>query len=159
MSVENTNKAILSWLDEYQSTAEGRDPAAFIGAAILIATSDGPLTDAERSELTTLQSALTGQPWSDDQASLELEHTQQVGIDARIRELAQAVPSTDERGLLVSFAALVACTEQGVNAKEGAMLQRLGQGLGFTHDEVLRYLGNAMNVAARGPGGGQRSGA
>ena len=153
MSLSNATKSIVEWVGEYSATAEGRDSSAFLGAAILVAISDGPLTDGERAELVVLQAALTGQEFTDEMLQVQSGYVDQVGIDARLAEIAGAVPNVDERGLLVSFAALIACAEGGVNAKEGAMLQRIGQALGFSHAEVLQFLGNAMGAAAKGPGG------
>lgn len=147
MSIENAVQAIGQWIAGYDSTAEGRDPNAFLGGAILIAASDGPVDDAERAQLIMLTSAL-GTAFDDATVEQEVNRTAEIGQQARIDEIAAAVPNQDERGLLVSFAALVGCAERGVNAHEGAALQKLGQGLGFTHNQVLELLGNAMNAAA-----------
>lgn len=154
MSIENACKAISEWVSEYQSTAEGRDASAFFTGALLIALSDGPLSDGERAQLGMLHTALTGQALDDETLGAESAYIGENGIDGAIDGMTNAVTDPQERGLLVSFAALVGCTENGVNAQEGAMLQKLGQALGFTQNEVLKFLGNAMTTAKNGTGFG-----
>ena len=154
MSIENACTAISDWIAEYQSTAEGRDASAFFTGALLIALSDGPLSDGEHAELGMLYTALTGEALDDGKIEEEVGWINDNGIEGAINAVAEAVQGDDERGLLVSFAALISCAESGVNAKEGAMLQNIGQTLGFSQNDVLKFLGNAMNTAKHGTGFG-----
>lgn len=154
MSIENACTAISDWIAEFESTAEGRDASAFFTGALLIALSDGPLSDGEHAELGMLYTALTGEALDDGKIEEEVGWINDNGIDGAIEGIANAVEGDEERGLLVSFAALIACAESGVNAKEGAMLQNIGQTLGFSQNDVLKFLGNAMNTAKHGTGFG-----
>lgn len=154
MSIENACKAISEWVAEYESTAEGRDASAFFTGALLIALSDGPLSDGETAQLGMLHTALTGEAMDEATIAEEALYIADNGVDGAIDGVAEAVADEEERGLLVSFAALIACSESGVNAQEGAMLQQLGQALGLTQNDVLKLLGNAMNVAKKGTGFG-----
>ncbi len=146
MSIENAVQAIGQWIAGYDSTAEGRNTGAFLGGAILIAASDGPIDEGERAQLVMLTTAL-GTTYDDATVEQEIQRTSELGAQGRIDEIAAAVPNQDERGLLVSFAALIATAERGVNAHEGAALQKLGQGLGFTQLQVQQLLGKAMQAA------------
>ena len=149
MSISNACQAIAAWATATPAPEEGRSALSFLAAALLIATADGPVDDGERAQLVTLYAALQGDALDDATIQAQVDFNEQ-GADARIAELNAALPNESEKDLLVSFAALMACADRGVNAKEGAMLQKLGQGVGFSHNHVLELLAKAMNAASHG---------
>ena len=94
--------------------------------------------------------ALAGEDLSWEQFQQEAAWIEKNGVDGAISTIAQNITDNGERELLLKFTALVGVAESGLNAKEGAMLQRIGQGLGFSHNRVLELLGKAMNAANKG---------
>lgn len=149
MSVVNACTAMKSWA-QAAGVDPSRDLSPFVTGATLIALSDAPVDSAECTALSQVKMALTGTDlsWEDFQAEAAWIDTN--GVDAAIQTIGENITEPTERELLVEFAALVGVCEKGLNAKEGAMLQRLGQGLGFTQHHVLELLGKAMNAAQHG---------
>ncbi len=147
MSIANACTAITSWASE-AGLSQDRDLSPFVTCAVLIAQSDGPITESEFKELNEIQVCLTGAEYTWDQLQAEVDWIANNGTDGAVTTIGEQLTDEGDRRLAVSFAALVACAERGVGAQEGAALQTLGQGLGFSHDEVLQILGKAMNAAA-----------
>lgn len=150
MSVANAISAIKSWAEQSGiSNEDGRDLSPFLTAALLVAASDGELDAGELRQLNSIQAALTGGELSDEDLEAEINYIVENGADGSIDAVASAIEDHDERGFAVAFAAIMAAAQRGVNANEGAMLQRLGQGLGFSQLDVQKILGQAM-LAVRG---------
>ncbi|MCC6648122.1 MAG: hypothetical protein IT374_21450 [Polyangiaceae bacterium] len=147
MSIANACTAITAWASE-AGISQDRDLSPFVTCAVLVAQSDGPITESEFKELNEIQICLTGAEYSWDQLQAEVDWIANNGNDGAVTTVAEQLTEESDRRLAVSFAALIACAERGVGAQEGAALQALGQGLGFSHDEVLQLLGKAMNAAA-----------
>lgn len=147
MSIANACTAITNWASE-AGISQDRDLSPFVTCAVLIAQSDGPITESEFKELNEIQICLTGAEYTWDQLQAEVDWIANNGNDGAVTTIAEQLSDEGDRRLAVSFAALVACAEKGVGAQEGAALQTLGQGLGFSHNEVLQILGKAMNAAA-----------
>lgn len=147
MSIANACTAITNWASE-AGISQDRDLSPFVTCAVLIAQSDAPITEAEFKEINEIQICLTGAEYTWDQLQAEVDWIANNGNDGAITTIGEQLTDEGDRRLAVSFAALVACAEKGVGAAEGAALQSLGQGLGFSHNEVLQILGKAMNAAA-----------
>jgi hypothetical protein len=150
MSIQNVINAMSSWAEEAGINAEGRDLSPFVTGATLLALSDQPVTSDECDVLSQVKMALTGSDLSWDDFQSEVAWIEEHGVEGAINTIAEQITDEGERELLVKMAALVGMTENGLNAEEGAMLQQLGQGLGFSHHEVLKMLGAAMNAANHG---------
>jgi tellurite resistance protein len=150
MSVINATNAMQAWANASGISAEGRDLSPFVTAATLIALSDQPVTSGECETVSGVKLALTGADlsWEDFQA--EAAWIGENGVDGAISAIAENITDDGERELVVKMAALVGVAESGLNAKEGAMLQKIGQGLGFSHNGVLELLGKAMNASSHG---------
>lgn len=147
MSIANACTAITNWASEAGVTQD-RDLSPFVTCAVLLAQSDGPVTESEFKELNEIQICLTGAEYTWEQLQAEQEWISTNGTDGAVTTIAEQLSDEGDRRLAVSFAALIACAEKGVGAQEGAMLQSLGQGLGFSQNEVLQILGKAMNASA-----------
>lgn len=147
MSLRNAMQAVQAWSEALGIDASDRDLSPFITGATLVALADKPVTSAECDLLSQIKQSLTGSDlsWEDFQA--EEAWINENGADAAIETIAENITDDGERAMLVRFAALIGVTEGGLNADEGNMLQSLGQGLGFSHHEVLELLGQAMNAA------------
>lgn len=147
MSIAHACNAITSWVENYGISAEGRDLSPFITGALLVALSDAPATDGELEQIAQMHQCLTGQELTWDTLIAERDWIDENGIDGAIDGIANNITDDNERELLVLMAALVATTERGVNADEGTMLQKIGQGLGYSQLEVQKLLGKAMQAA------------
>jgi len=147
MSLANARNAIVSWAQNAGLSSEGRDLSPFITGTLIVAQADGPLSDGERDQITQMYESLTGQSLDAETLRGERDWLAENGVDAAIRTIGEHIDSRSDRELLVSFAALVAAAEGGVNAPEGGALQKLGQGLGFSQLEVQQLLGKAMQAA------------
>jgi tellurite resistance protein len=148
MSLDNAINAIASWAQNAGlSTEDGRDLSPFVTGTLIVAQADGPLSDGERDQISQMYQSLTGQELDGETLRAERDWLAENGVDAAIATIAEHIESHSDRELLVSFAALVAAAEGGVNAPEGGALQKLGQGLGFSQLQVQQLLGRAMQAA------------
>jgi tellurite resistance protein len=147
MSVANAVNAIAAWASSSGISAGDRDLSPFLTGALLVATADGPLDAGERQQIEKISGAIVGKELTGESLTSELDWLATNGVEGAIKTIGENITSPTERGLLVTIAALVATAEQGVNAKEGAMLQKLGQGIGFSQNQVLEFLGKAMKAA------------
>lgn len=148
MSLAHACNAITAWTESYGVSAEGRDLSHFITAAVLVALSDAPASDAELEEIAQMHQCLTGEELTWDKLYAERDWIIENSIDGAVEGIVNNVADDNERELLVLMAALVATTERGVNADEGAMLQKIGQALGLSQLGVQKLLGKAMQAAA-----------
>ncbi len=150
MSIENAVNAIALWAQSSNISSEGRDLSPFLTAAVIVAAADGAPDESEAAQINQIQSSLTGREMSPEELQGELDYLASNGQKATVDAVAGAITDSNERGFAVSFAAVVAASAGGVNAKEGAALQALGQGLGFSSNQVLEILGQAMKAVQHG---------
>jgi tellurite resistance protein len=147
MPLQAILSAIEGWAAEAGVAPGGRDMSPFITAVTLVAIADGPASDQECEEISQVSKALTGQDISWEGFQKEVSWVEETGQEGAVRAVAEQITDANERKLAVRFAAIVAAGERGVNEKEGLILQKLGRALGFSHDQVLVLLSEAMRAA------------
>ncbi len=147
MSLQTILEAIDAWAAQAGVDPGGRDLSPFITAAALVAVADGPATDHECEVISQVSKAVRGHDISWEDFQKEVAWIEATGHDGAVAAVAEQITDARERGLAVRFAAVVAAGERGVNEQEGSMLQKLGRALGFSHDQVLAHLAEAMRAA------------
>jgi tellurite resistance protein len=147
MSLPAILSTIETWAREAAIDPNGRDLSPFITAAALVAVADGPATEHECEVISQVSKTLRGEDISWEDFQKEVAWIGETGNDGAVKAVAEKITNGGERALAVRIAAIVATGEQGVNEKEGLMLQKLGRALGFSRENVLGFLSEAMRAA------------